>query len=59
MKKLAIRMPFEPLLWFVYHYFVRLGFLEGRRGLIACQIRAHYIAQVRAKMFELRQTRRG
>lgn len=59
LKKLAIRMPFEPLLWFVYHYFVRLGFLEGRRGLIACQIRAHYIAQVRAKMFELRQMRRG
>jgi glycosyltransferase involved in cell wall biosynthesis len=53
LKKLAIRVPFEPLLWFVYHYFFRLGFLEGRRGLIACLIRAHYIAQVRAKMHEL------
>ena len=55
LKLLALRVPFEPILWFVYHYAVRLGFLEGRRGLIACQIRADYIRQVRAKMFELAQ----
>jgi hypothetical protein len=54
LKQLAVRTPFEPLLWFLYHYIVRLGFLEGRRGLIASQIRAHYIAQVRAKLYELR-----
>jgi glycosyltransferase involved in cell wall biosynthesis len=54
LKQLAIRMPFEPALWFCYHYLLRLGFLEGRRGLIASQIRASYIAQVRAKCYELR-----
>ncbi|MEE9355847.1 MAG: glycosyltransferase family 2 protein [Methylococcaceae bacterium] len=53
LKKIIVRMPFEPWLWFAYHYFFRLGLLEGRRGLIACQIRANYIAQVRAKMYEL------
>lgn len=53
LKALIIRLPFEHCLWFCYHYFVRLGFLEGRRGLIASQIRSSYIAQVRAKMFEL------
>lgn len=53
LKRLAIRVPFEPLLWFIYHYFLRLGFMEGRRGLIACQIRADYIRQVRAKLYEL------
>lgn len=53
-KALIIRLPFEHWLWFFYHYVARLGFLEGRRGLIACQIRASYIAQVRAKIFELR-----
>lgn len=53
LKKLAVRAPFEPALWFIYHYIVRLGFLEGRPGLIASQIRASYIAQVRAKMYEL------
>jgi hypothetical protein len=52
-KLIAVRTPFEPWLWFVYHYFACLGFLEGRRGLIACQIRSAYIRQVRAKMYEL------
>lgn len=55
LKKIAIRVPFEPLLWFLYHYVFRLGFLEGRPGLIASQIRRNYIANVRAKMFEVRQ----
>jgi len=32
--------------------FVRLGFLEGRRGWIASRIRANYIRDVRAKMYE-------
>lgn len=52
-KTFIIRSPFEPYLWFVYHYFVCLGFLEGRRGLIACKLRASYIMQVRAKIYEL------
>ncbi len=55
LKKIAVRIPFEPLWWFLYHYVLRLGFLEGRPGLIASRIRADYIAQVRAKMYELRK----
>ena len=54
LKRLIIRLPFESWLWFWYHYFFKLGFLEGRAGLIACQIRASYIAQVRAKIYELK-----
>jgi glycosyltransferase involved in cell wall biosynthesis len=57
LKYLALRVPCEPLVWFLYHYFVRLGFLEGRPGWIASRIRAQYIFQVRAKMYELRQSR--
>ena len=53
LKLLVIRMPFEPWLWFFYHYLFRLGFIEGRAGLIASQIRASSIAQTRAKMVEL------
>ncbi len=53
LKLIAVRVPGEPLWWFLYHYVFRLGFLEGRPGLIASQIRASYIAQVRAKCFEL------
>jgi glycosyltransferase involved in cell wall biosynthesis len=55
LKFMALRVPFEPTLWFLYHYIFRLGFLEGKPGLIASQIRATYISQVRAKIFELNQ----
>lgn len=54
LKALAVRWPFEHILWFCYHFFFRLGFLEGRPGLIASQIRSSYIAQVRAKLYELK-----
>jgi len=59
LKSIAIRIPGEPLLWFAYHYIFRLGFLEGRAGLIASQIRSAYISQVRAKLYELRCDRRS
>lgn len=61
LKALIVRLPFEQHLWFLYHYVARLGLLEGRPGLIASQIRASYIAQTRAKIYELglkRQTLR-
>jgi glycosyltransferase involved in cell wall biosynthesis len=51
-KKILLRMPGEQWLWFLYHYFMRFGFLEGRPGFIASQLRAHYIADVRAKLYE-------
>lgn len=53
LKFVAVRMPFEPLLWFLYHYVVRVGFLEGYPGYVASRIRANYIADVRAKVYEL------
>ncbi|MCH6257391.1 glycosyltransferase family 2 protein [Puniceicoccaceae bacterium K14] len=53
LKKFIIALPFEPWVWFVYHYLIQLGFLEGQRGLIASQIRREYIRQVRSKVFEL------
>lgn len=52
-KRLVIRAPFEPAIWFIYHYVVRLGFLEGWPGYVACRIRAQYIFQVRSKMREM------
>ena len=56
LKRLAVRVPGEPHLWFLYHYVFKLGFLEGRAGLIASRIRADYIRQVRAKIHELSLT---
>jgi glycosyltransferase involved in cell wall biosynthesis len=57
LKMIAMRVPFEPQLWFLYHYFFRLGFLEGKAGLIASKIRTGYIAQVRAKLHNLSQNK--
>jgi glycosyltransferase involved in cell wall biosynthesis len=54
LKAIAVSIPFEPYLWFLYHYIFKLGFLEGKRGLVACQIRSNYIAQVRAKIYEMK-----
>jgi glycosyltransferase involved in cell wall biosynthesis len=53
LKKIALRTPLEPCFWFFYHYFLKFGFLEGKRGFIASSIRAQYIFQVRAKMTEI------
>jgi glycosyltransferase involved in cell wall biosynthesis len=53
-KPLALRLPFEPLLWFLYHYVFCGAVFEGRRGYIASSLRRAYIEQVRAKVYELR-----
>ena len=55
LKTLVMRLPGEHHLWFLYHYVLRLGFLEGVPGLLACRIRAAYIAQTRAKLYLLRR----
>ena len=52
LKNLLVKMPCEHWIWFCMHYFVRLGFLEGKAGLIACRLRAQYIADVNAKIYE-------
>jgi glycosyltransferase involved in cell wall biosynthesis len=55
LKKIIMHLPFEHWIWFFYHYLFCLGILEGQRGLIACQIRANYIKEVHAKIFELKK----
>jgi glycosyltransferase involved in cell wall biosynthesis len=58
LKRLAMRVPFEPQLWFLYHFVFRLGFLEGRAGLTASRVRAGYISQVRKKLKAFRRSSR-
>ena len=54
LKSIVCRLPFEHIFWFFYHYIICLGILEGRCGLIACRIRSNYIAEVRAKLYEMK-----
>lgn len=58
LKKAYLRMPLRPLIRFVYAYFVRFGFLDGRPGLIFCGLLAYYEFLCGAKRYEL-QVRRA
>ena len=54
LKTIVMRLPCEPLIWFLYHYVICGAVFEGRRGYIASSLRRAYIEQVHAKLFELR-----
>jgi glycosyltransferase involved in cell wall biosynthesis len=51
-KQLAYRLPFRPLLVFVYLYVIRLGFLDGAPGWRYCRMRAIYEALIDLKVEE-------
>jgi len=44
LKRLSYALPFRPTLRFVYQYFVRRGFLDGRAGFHYCRLLAQYEA---------------
>jgi glycosyltransferase involved in cell wall biosynthesis len=54
LKRLASRLPFRPLLYFVYSYFLRGGFLEGRDGLVFCLMKSQYQRMIVIKKHDLR-----
>lgn len=56
LKRIAMRVPFEPLWWFLYHYVIRLAALEGRAGWMASRIRYEYIREVRRRVQALRRS---
>jgi len=42
----------RPLIRFLYAYVVRLGFLDGRPGLVFCTLLAFYDFLASAKVYE-------
>jgi glycosyltransferase involved in cell wall biosynthesis len=52
LKKIALRLPMRPAVRFVYAYFLRLGFLDGRPGLVFCGLLAFYDFLSAANRFE-------
>jgi glycosyltransferase involved in cell wall biosynthesis len=59
LKQLAYRLPGRPLLVFFYLYFIRLGFLDGRTGIIYCTLRALYELMIDLKALEIHRRKRG
>jgi len=57
LKKLYLRLPFRPAVRFLYSYVVRLGFLDGRPGLIFCVLLSYYDFLCVAKRYEFQVTR--
>jgi len=57
LKQLAARLPFRPALYFLYSYVCRMGFLDGRDGLVFCRMKALYQRMVDVKKHDLRRKR--
>ena len=49
----VINIVIRPWLTFVYNYFLRLGFLDGREGLLLHLYHAVYVSWKYAKAWEL------
>ncbi len=55
LKRLAAKVPGRPVVYFLYSYLWRRGFLDGRDGLIFCMMRALYQGMVVARKHDLRR----
>jgi glycosyltransferase involved in cell wall biosynthesis len=59
LKELSFRMPCRPLAKFLWMYFLKRGFLDGRAGLAYCRLQAMYEYMIVAKMAELSRHAKG
>ena len=56
LKKVYLRLPMRYLVRFFYAYVLRLGFLDGRPGLVFCTLLAFYDFLAWANVYERRVT---
>lgn len=54
LKSMWVRLPFKPLLRFLYMYVVRFGFLDGRPGFIYSVFKAIQEFHIQVKIYENR-----
>ncbi|HBW57274.1 MAG TPA: glycosyltransferase [Oscillatoriales bacterium UBA8482] len=54
LKDLSLRLPFRPLIRFVYMYFFLGGFLDGRSGFSWCVLQAFYEYLILLKVWEVK-----
>ena len=52
LKKVYLRLPMRPLVRFLYSYVARLGFLDGKPGLVFCSLLAFYDFLAWANVYE-------
>jgi glycosyltransferase involved in cell wall biosynthesis len=51
------RVPMRPAIRFLWMYFVKRGFLDGREGRVYCELMAAQEALINAKLLELERVR--
>ncbi len=54
LKKVYLRLPMRPAVRFVYSYVLRLGFLDGKPGLVFCGLLSFYDFLAWANVYERR-----
>jgi glycosyltransferase involved in cell wall biosynthesis len=54
LKKKFVGLFGSPFYLFLYRYFLRLGFMDGKQGLIYCVFQAVQVFHTKAKIFELK-----
>jgi glycosyltransferase involved in cell wall biosynthesis len=55
LQKLSLRLPFRPLLRFIYMYFFKLGILDGWPGYTYCRLLSIYEYMIDIQIKELRR----
>ena len=59
LKELSFRLPARPTLRFLYAYFLRRGFLDGRPGYHYCRLLSAYEHMISLKAEEIQRRRAG
>ncbi|MEM9537926.1 MAG: glycosyltransferase family 2 protein [Cyanobacteria bacterium P01_E01_bin.42] len=59
LKDLSLRLPFRPLLRFLYMYFLLGGIWDGRSGWVWCVLQSFYEYFILLKVWELREIERS
>jgi glycosyltransferase involved in cell wall biosynthesis len=55
LRKRLFGIPGSPLMYFIYKYIVRMGFLDGVPGLIYCGFQGVQFFHIKSKIYELRK----
>ncbi len=59
LRRHLLELPGSPILFFLYRYVLRAGFLDGIPGLIYCLFQAVQFFHIKAKVYELRISRKA
>ena len=59
LKQLSFKIPFRPLIKFIYMYLYKRGFLDGGAGFIYCVLQSFYEYMIVVKMKEIIRKEKG